>query len=124
MVRELGLQRVIERIAGFLVPEQAVGLQRARILDRGLEIEAAIGVDRQIFAGADHLDHRFDALQIVGERLAADLHLDHRVAEIEIFLHLVLQRLHVLAGIVIAAGGIHEHLVVDRAAAVALGEQP
>ena len=50
MFRELGLQLEIERIAGLLVPEEIVWRERLRIVDRGLEIEAAIGVDREAAA--------------------------------------------------------------------------
>jgi hypothetical protein len=44
MVRELGLEREVERIAGFLVPEQVVVRERLGVLDRSLQVEAAVGV--------------------------------------------------------------------------------
>ncbi len=57
-----------------------------------------------------------------GERRAADLHLDDIVAAIEIAAHFAAQRRQILAGIIIAAGGIDEHARVGGPA-VALGEQ-
>ena len=56
------------------------------------EVELAVDVDRQPLARADDLQHRLDALEVLGERHAADLHLHAGVAEVEIVLHLVLQR--------------------------------
>ena len=122
VLRELGLELEVERIARLLVPEESVRRERPRVLDRGLEIEAAVRVDRELLARAHDLDHRLDAPQVVVERFAADLHLDDGVAEVEIALHLVLQRLHVLARVVVAAGRVDEDAVVGPAAVVALGE--
>ena len=45
---ERGLQMVVERIAGFLVPEQRIVAQHLGVGDRGLEIEAAVGIDREL----------------------------------------------------------------------------
>ena len=45
---ERGLQRVVERIAGLLVPEQRIVAQHLGVGDRGLEVEAAVGVDREL----------------------------------------------------------------------------
>jgi hypothetical protein len=45
---ELGqrrLQRVVERVAGLLVPEQRVVAEHPGVGDRRLEVEAAVGVD-------------------------------------------------------------------------------
>ena len=50
-------------------------------------------------------------LHVLVERRAADLHLHHRVAGIEMALHLVLQFLDALAGRVPAAADIDEHFV-------------
>jgi hypothetical protein len=98
---EPGLKLEIERISRFLVPEQRYGASTSRTRAR-LEIEAAVRVDRHLVPRAHDLDDRLDAPDIVGERLAADLELHHRIAQVEIALHLVLQRLRVLAGIVVA----------------------
>ena len=55
----------IERIAGLFEPEQPVGRQRARITDRSRQVESTVGIDRQPFARADHLEHSVHAAQIV-----------------------------------------------------------
>jgi hypothetical protein len=55
---------------------------------------------------------------------AADLHLDHGVAGIEVPAHLVLQILGGLAREIPAAANVAEHPVAHLAAAVALGQQP
>ena len=88
----------------------------------GLEIEAAVGVDRELRLGADLGEHRLDAAAVLVDRGAADLHLHDRVAAVEVAAHLVLQRRVVLARVVVAAGGVDEDLGVGLAA-VALGQQ-
>ena len=67
--------------------------------------------------------HRLDAATVLGERHAADLHLHHGVAGIEMAAHLVLQVLGGLARRIPAAADVAEHLVGDLAAVVALGQQ-
>ncbi len=62
--------------------------------------------------------------EIVGERHAADFHLHHRVAGIEMAAHLVLQVRDGFAGRIPAAADVAEHFVDRPAAVVALGEQP
>ncbi len=89
---------------------------------RGLEIEAAVGVDGELRVLADLLQHRLDARAVVVDRRAADLHLHDVVAAIEIAAHLGAQRRQILAGIVVAAGRIDEHARIGLDA-VALGEQ-
>ena len=67
---ELGqrrLQLVVQRIAGFLVPEQRILAQHPGVVDRGCEIEAAVGIDRQSRVVADLLQHRLDAAAILGD---------------------------------------------------------
>ena len=71
---------------------------------------------------ADLGQHGFDAAAVLGERRAADLHLDDGVAAVEIAAHLGAQRRVVLAGIVVAAGGIDEDARVGLAP-LALGQQ-
>ena len=39
-----------------------------------LQIEVAIGIDGELQPSGRDREHRFDALQIVGKRRAADLH--------------------------------------------------
>ncbi len=72
--------------------------------------------------GADLGEHGLDAAAVLGERGAADLHLHDGVAAVEVGAHLGAQRGVVLAGMVVAAGGVDEHAGVGRAA-VARGEQ-
>ena len=91
----------------------------------------AVGRSKRPFASTaslqpsgKHAEHRLDALQVVGERRAADLHLHHRVAAVEVAPHLVLELGNVLAGVVVAAGGVDEDARIGRAAAaIALGQQ-
>ena len=122
---ELGqgrLQRVVEGIADLLVPEQRVVAQHLGIGDGGLEVEAPVGVDRELRLRADLGEHRLDAAPVLGEGCAADLHLDDVVAAVEIAAHLGPQRRVVLARIVVAAGRVDEDARVGLAA-VALGQE-
>ena len=59
------LQRIIERIAGLLVPEQRILAQELGVSDGGFEIEPAVRIDRELRLAVDLLEHRFDALLIV-----------------------------------------------------------
>ncbi len=59
-LRQRGLQRIVERIAGLLVPEQRIVAQHLGIGDRGFQIEPAVGVDRELRVLADLLQHRLD----------------------------------------------------------------
>ena len=92
LMPELRLQCVIQRIARFLVPAQAVGGERAAVGEGGLEVELPVCIDRQARAVADDLQHRLDPAEILLERRAPDLHLHHRVAALDVSPHLVLQR--------------------------------
>src|SRR5581483_5143062 len=71
---------------------------------------------------ADLLEHRLDARAILLERRAADLHLHHGVAAIEIAAHLRAQLGEVLPRIIVAARGIDEDFGVGGCA-VALGKE-
>ena len=51
------------RVAGFLVPEQIVLRQRLGIGDGRVEIEAAVGIDRQLWPAAAPHDG-VDAAQV------------------------------------------------------------
>ena len=79
VLRQDRVEAVVERVADLLVPEQSVGLDGPAVVQRGLQVEAAVDVDRQAGAVAvEDLEDRFDALEVIGEVGAADLHLDHR----------------------------------------------
>ena len=58
--RQRGVQQVIERIAGFFVPEEVVRLKRLGIVQRLLEVEAAVGIHRQRLPIADDSQHRLN----------------------------------------------------------------
>ncbi len=68
------------------------------------------------------MQHGFDAAAVVGDRFAADLHFHHGVAAVEVAAHFGAQRGVILAGVVVAAGGIDEDVGVGDDA-VAFGEQ-
>src|SRR6266581_4984620 len=122
-LRERRLQMVVERIARFLVPAERIVAQHLRISDRRFEVEASVRIDGELSAVSNLIEHRFDALSIHFKRRAADLHLDDAVAALEIAAHFGTQRIIALAGVVIAAGGVDEHVRL-RLNAVAFGEQP
>src|SRR3546814_11638258 len=117
MPAQLGLQGVIERIAGLLVPEQPVRLHRLGVADGGLQVKAPVGIDRQILAVADHLERRFDASDVVLQRRAADLHLYDLVAHAAVAPPLLPQGAQVLAGVVVAAGAVDADAYVPHAVA-------
>ena len=110
VVAQRGLQLEVQRIARLLVPEQVVLRQRLGVGDRGVEVEAAVGVDAQLLAVLQHPQDGIDAPQVFVERCAADLLLDHRVAAVDVAAHLVLELAVVLAGVVVAAGRVDEDL--------------
>ena len=122
-LRQRRLQRIVQRIAGLLVPEQRIVAQHFGVGDRGLQIEAAIGVHRELRLTADFLQHRLNALAVLVERGAADLHLHHGVAAVEIAAHLGAQSAEVLAGIVVAACRVDKNARIGLHA-VPLGQQP
>ena len=108
-----GVGLVVERIDRLLEPAQPIGLHGPRVGQRGVEVEAAVGIDGEVLAAAGDLEHPLDALEVVGQRRAADLHLQEAVAELAAAAHLVLQALLLLAGVVVAAAGIDQHALVD-----------
>ncbi len=120
---EHSLQLIVERIAGLLVPTQPIGRERIGVGQSGRQVEASIGVDRELVGRTEDRKDGFDAPDVLGQRRAADLHLDDRVPAIEIALHLVLQRAVVLVGIVIAAGGVDEDRLVVLALAITVCQQ-
>jgi hypothetical protein len=122
-VAQRRLQLEVERVARLLVPEQVVPRERLRVGDRGVEVEAAVGIDAEPLAIAQHAEDRVDPAQVLVERCAADLLLDDGVAAVEVALHLVLELAVVLARVVVAAGGVDEHAAIRLAVAVAVGEQ-
>ena len=74
--RQRRMQQIVERIERLLVPAQIIRRDRVAAGQRLIEIVAAVDVDAEVFAlAADDLEHRLDALDVVFERHAADLHL-------------------------------------------------
>ena len=61
------LESEIEWIAGLFIPEQRILAQHARVGDGGFEVEASVGIDRELGLGANFGQHGFDALAIVFE---------------------------------------------------------
>src|SRR3546814_17236890 len=59
---------------------------------------------------------------VVLQRRAADLHLHDLVSHAAVAPHLLLEGAQILAGVVVAAGGINEDAVVHRAVALGVGE--
>src|SRR5258708_4145587 len=95
MLGKLRLQRVIERVPGFLVPEQPVGFNRFSVSDRSLEIETAIRVNGQTCSITHDFEHGFDAANVLGQWRASDFHFYHPIAKVPVTLHLRLERGHV-----------------------------
>src|SRR6478752_3553729 len=119
------VQGVVQRVADLLVPEQVVRLDRLGVGQRLVQGEPAVDVDREAGpVAAQDVDDGLDPLEVLGQRRAADLHLDHAVALVQELAHLVLQLGQALVRGVVAAGRVHEHRVVDRAVAVVLGQEP
>ncbi len=117
------LQFEVQGVAWFFVPEQVVLRQRLGVRDRGVEVEAAVGVDRQFLAILQHAEDRVDAAQVFVQRGTTDFLLHHRVAAVDVAAHFVLQLCVVLARVVIAAGRVDEDVAVGLAVAVAFSEQ-
>ena len=122
-LRELGVQRVVERLDRLLVPEQVVRRQRLGVGQRGVAVEAPVGVDGQPLPGLEHLQHGVDPAQVVVERRTADLHLDDGVAAVGVAAHLVLQGGQPLLRVVVAPGGVDEDPALRAAVAVPVREQ-
>ncbi len=53
---ERRVKEIVERLDRLLVPAEFVGRDRRCVSERGIEIEAAIDVDREVLAGADNCD--------------------------------------------------------------------
>src|SRR4030095_1849146 len=111
-----------ERIAGLLVPEQRIARQRARVSDRRVQIEASVGIDREVPARTEYLQKHLDARAVLGERRAADLHLDHGVPALEIALHLAAQGVLIFARVVVPARRLDEHARIRGPVAITLGQ--
>ena len=107
-----GLQCVVERVTGFFVPEERIGAQHFCVGDRGLQIKPAIRIDRQTANAAQFSQHRLDTRAVFIDGGAADFHLHHGVAAVEVAAHFAAQGRHVFAGVVVAAGRIDKHLGV------------
>src|SRR6476469_5480321 len=85
-------------------------------------IEFAICIDGQMIAGTGDFEHGLQPAQVLLEWQAADLHLQHCIAGVEMPAHLVLQVLDCLARPIPAAAHVAEHLFRNIAAIEALGE--
>ena len=120
---ELGKQGEIEWVARLLEPSQLEGRERLGVTQGFGAIEFAIGIDGEVLARPDDLEHGLQTAKIFVKRQAADLHLHHRVAGAEMTAHLVLQILDRLPRPVPAAAHVAEHLVWNFAAVESLGEQ-
>ena len=117
-----GLQRVVERVTRFFVPEQRKFAQHFGVGNCGFQIEATVGVNCQLARAAKFFEHGFNPCAVFIEGRATDLHFDHRVAAVKVAAHLAAQRSHVFAGVVVATSRIHKHLRVSHQA-VPLSEQ-
>src|SRR5712692_4522091 len=124
LARQLRLQVVVERIARFLVPEEAVARERTRVGKGGGQVEAAVRVHRQGRPLAYDLQGGVDAAEVLVEARSADLQLHHRIAAVQVALHLALELRVVLARVVVAARRIDEDRLVHAAVAVALRQEP
>ena len=62
------VERVVQRVADLLVPEQVVGLDGLGVLQRGLQVEPAVDVNRQSRTVAvEDVDDGLDALEVLGQ---------------------------------------------------------
>ena len=122
-LHNLGVQRIVQRIDRLLEPRQVIARQRLRAGQRIDPVEAAVGIHGEALTRPQHTQHGLNPSQVLRERCAPDLHLHHRVAQVEVGAHLLGQRLQVLAGVVVATRGVHEHGAVDAAVAVPVGEE-
>src|SRR5579862_5927748 len=120
---DLGEQREVERVARLLEPAEPKRFESSRVGQRLIAAEFGVGVDRELAATRQERFHRLDAGEIVSELHAADFHLEHRIAGIEMAAHLVLQILRGLAWRVPARAHVAKHLLGDLAIIVVLGEQ-
>src|SRR5712691_9292165 len=121
MIRELGLQLIIERITCFLIPTQPVRGECVRIGDRRLQIEAAISIHRQLVRSLQDLEYGFNALQVLRKGRSANLNLHHGISKIEIPLHLILQCRQAFVWIVIATCRIDEYFAAEESPTKTVG---
>ncbi|MNW51628.1 hypothetical protein D3C74_291170 [compost metagenome] len=120
-----GVQRVVQRIADFFVPEQIVLIDGLAVFQRGFEIEFSVDIHHQ--AGSvtiEDFQDSFDALDVIGEVSATDFHLDDVVACVQESAHLVLQVFQCLARGIVAAGGVDKDVFIRVAIAVMIGDPP
>ncbi len=113
----------IERVARLLVPGEAVSAHRVCVAERGLLIEAAVRVHRELRAfAAEQRQNRLDPCEVLVQGGAADLHLDLRVAHVEIAPHLGDEAVRALIGVVVAAGGIDRNVPLRCGVAGVFGD--
>src|SRR5262245_15264683 len=109
--RKLGKKREIERIARLLEPTQIEGDKRPSIAERLIATEFAVRIDGEIVSRPDDFEHGLKPAHIVLKGKAADFHLDHRIAGVEMMPHLVLKVAGGLTRPVPAAADIAENLL-------------
>ncbi|MCY1450111.1 hypothetical protein D9M71_668930 [compost metagenome] len=64
VICQFSLQCVVQRIANFFVPEEVVLFDGFRVRNACLQIEAAIGIDRQSTTVPYHFKYRLDTTDI------------------------------------------------------------
>ena len=114
MIRELGLQLIVQRITWFLKPTQPVRGECLRIGDGILQVKAAVCIHRQLVRTLQDFEYGFYAPQVLRERRSTDFHLHHGISKIKIPLHFILQGRQVFLRIVVATRGIDENFVVEE----------
>ncbi|MNL50246.1 hypothetical protein D3C87_1732460 [compost metagenome] len=64
VICKLSLQRVVQRIANLFVPKEVVLFDGLRVCNTCLQIEAAIGIDRQSTTVPYYFKYRLDTTDI------------------------------------------------------------
>ncbi len=98
----------VVRNGRLLEPGDLMRGQRARCADRHVRAPAHVGIDHQREVGPEQLAHRADPLDVLGQTLAADLHLDRPETLGEVVLGLAEQLIE--RELQIDAAGIGGHL--------------
>ena len=123
---QLGLQRVVERVARLLVPAQPVRRERLGVGERGRRrSKRPLASTASRRPSPTTASTASIAPQVLGQRRAADLHLDRRCSPGRgSRASRPAGRARSLPGLVVAAGGVDPDALVGLAAAVAIGEEP
>ncbi|MNT38293.1 hypothetical protein D3C72_1744790 [compost metagenome] len=64
VICKFSLECIVQRIANFFVPEEVVLFDGFRVRNARLQIEAAIGIDRQSTTVPYHFKYRLDTTDI------------------------------------------------------------